>query len=365
MLSMMGKGKVAMAMSGGVDSSVAAAWLVTQGYEVIGITMRLSDDTRETARGASCGALGAAEEAKRIADIIGIAHEVVDFREIFRRQVIDYFLAAYGAGETPNPCIVCNRRLKFDALWQQAQALGADFIATGHYARITWNEAAGRHQLRKGRDEKKDQSYVLCQLPAALLPHVLLPLGDFTKQEVREMAREFALPVAQKAESQEICFIPDDDYGRFLRENRPDCLRPGDIVDRAGRVLGRHGGVPLYTIGQRRGLGIAAPAPLYVIGLDMAQNRVIVGESAEVFAAGLTAREVNWLTDEGLLAPRRLEVKVRYGPRSAWAAVLPLGEDRCQVRFEAPQRAITPGQSVVFYDGDEVLGGGVIDRSVK
>lgn len=349
---MKGKGRVFAAMSGGVDSSVAAALLVREGYDVVGGTMRLSEEVR--------GGERAAEDARRVAELLHIPHYVVDFRALFRRRVIDYFVASYAAGQTPNPCVSCNRYLKFSAMWEKAREFGADFLATGHYARIVWNGALGRCQLRKGRDDKKDQSYVLYPIASALLPHLLFPLGDFTKSEIRDMAADFKLPVAAKAESQEICFIADDDYGRFLRERRPDCLKPGAIVDGAGCVLGHHAGVPLYTIGQRRGLGIAAAKPLYVIGLDMAQNQVIVGKEDEVFADTLIAWDVNWLTGAALKEPRRVEAKIRYGSRTAWATVSPLAAAKVEVRFDVLQRAVTPGQSVVFYDGDEVLGGGVI-----
>lgn len=346
------KGKVLVAMSGGVDSAVAAVCLVREGYDVVGVTMRLSDEVR--------GADRAAADARQVAECLHIPHHVVDFRARFRHHVIDYFVEAYAAGETPNPCVACNRYLKFSGLWETAQTCGADFLATGHYARVLWSEPLGRWQLLKGRDEKKDQSYVLYHISPDLLPHLLLPLGAFTKAEIREMAADFGLSVAAKAESQEICFIPDDDYGRFLREHCPDCVTPGDIVDRTGRVLGRHDGVPLYTIGQRRGLGIAASEPLYVIGLDREKNQVMVGSAAEVFTDTLTAHDVNWLTGGPLTTPRRVEAKIRYGPHTAWAEVSPLGAAEVEVYFDAPQRAVTPGQSVVFYDGEEVVGGGVI-----
>ena len=340
-------------MSGGVDSSVAAARLVREGYDVIGVTMRLSEEVR--------GGERAAEDARGVAELLQIPHYVADFRELFRRRVIDYFVTAYAAGQTPNPCVACNHYLKFSGLWEKAQEFGADFLATGHYARVTWNKTLGSFQLLKGRDGKKDQSYVLYHIASDLLPQLLLPLGDFTKPEIRDMAADLGLPVATKAESQEICFIADDDYGRFLREHCPECLKPGDIVDGTGRVLGRHAGAPLYTIGQRRGLGIAAPEPLYVIGLDMKKNQVVVGKENEVFTDTLTARGVNWLAGNPLGLPRRVEAKIRYGPRTALAAVSPLDESRVEVRFDTPQRAVTPGQSVVFYNGDEVLGGGVIE----
>lgn len=352
-----------MAMSGGVDSAVAAARLLNEGYEVVGVTMRLSKDVRSVDETRDCGSDRAAADARRVADIFGFPHYIVDFRALFHARVVEYFLNTYAAGRTPNPCVVCNRYLKFSGLWEKAREMGADFLATGHYARLQWDDALRRHRLLKGRDAKKDQSYVLYHIAPEMLPRLLFPLGEFTKSEVRAMAEKLGLPVAKKAESQEICFIDDDDYGRFLRENRPDCLRPGNIVDQSGKVLGRHEGAPLYTIGQRRGLGVAAPTPLYVTGLDIAHNRVIVGTAEEVFASSLTAGDLNWLTGKPLTSPRRVEAKIRYGVRTGWAVVSPQGENRVTVCFEKPQRAITPGQSVVFYDGDEVLGGGTIESA--
>lgn len=358
------KEKVVVAMSGGVDSSVTAALLQEKGYEVVGVTMRLSAILRDAEGNCrSCCPVRAEQDARRVAEILGIEHYVVDFRELFRRHVIEPFLSEYAAGRTPNPCISCNRYLKFEALMQKARELGADYTATGHYARIGWNETAERYELRKGIDERKDQSYVLYHLTQEKLRHFLTPLGELQKKEVRILAEKYHLPVAHKSESQEICFVPNDDYGAFLRTHRPECLCPGNIVDEAGHVLGRHDGVPLYTIGQRRGLGIAASQPLYVKRLNMDKNEVVVGPSETIMGNGLIAHDLNWIAVEELTEPIRVRVKIRYSRNEGTAEVLPLADGMVEVRFDEPQRAITPGQSAVFYLDDVVVGGGVIERA--
>lgn len=348
------KKKVAVAMSGGVDSSLCAALLQEQGYEVLGITMQLSDDSREVA-----GVSTAAKDAKRVADFLGIEHVVADFRTLFSERVVDYFLTEYLTARTPNPCVVCNRFLKFGELFAFAREKGADFLATGHYARIE-QEADGAVALKKGKDVKKDQSYVLYRLPREILPHILFPLGNYRKEETRTIAKRRGLPVADKAESQEICFVPEDDYKVYLSQHRPHSFHAGDIVNMQGEVLGQHRGLPFYTIGQRKGLGIAAEQPLYVIALDRENNRVIVGENEAVYASSLLAKDVNWLIDApvGELSVR---AKIRYGNREAEAHVLPMSDGRVRVAFPEPQRAVTPGQSVVFYAGDRLLGGAVIE----
>ena len=356
------KKRVLAAMSGGVDSSVTAALLLEQGYEVIGVTMRLSEESREADDDKGCCSIKSVNDAQHVASILGIPHYVLDFREQFEKHVICNFLDEYAKGRTPNPCIECNRAMKFGALMQKARELGADFVATGHYARITYNEEKGLYELKKGLDDKKDQSYVLYHLNQETLAHFLLPLGGFTKPEVREMAEKYKLPVAHKAESQEICFIPDDDHGRFLREHRPEALIPGDIVDMEGHVLGHHLGVPLYTIGQRKGLGIAAPEPLYVVRLDTEHNQVIVGGAQDVFFGGLTAGNVSW-TIPAPTEPLRCTAKVRYGRREGACTAEITADGALHVVFDEPQRAVTPGQSVVLYDGERVLGGGIIESA--
>ena len=357
------KPKVVVAMSGGVDSSLTAALLVRAGYEVIGVTMRLSDEGRE-ADERGCCTLQAADDARRVAEILGIAHYVMNFKTLFQATVIDYFIGEYTQGRTPNPCIACNRHVKFEGLLQRALALNAPLVATGHYARIE-KGADGRYLLKKGVDAAKDQSYVLYHLNQETLRHFLMPLGAYTKAETRRLAAALDLPVADKPESQEICFVPNDDYKAYLKEHAPEALRPGEIVDQTGTVLGRHEGVPLYTVGQRRGLGVAAPRPLYVTGLDHRRNRVIVGEREDVFSRALIARELNWIAIDALEAPLSVRAKVRYGAKEGNATVYPLRGGAVKVVFEEPQRAVTPGQSVVFYDGDYVVGGGIIERSAR
>ncbi len=278
----------------------------------------------------------------------------------FTETVVNYFIAEYAAGRTPNPCIACNRYVKFEGLLKKALALGAEYVATGHYARITYDDNRRRFLLRKGIDAAKDQSYALYHLNQHTLQHFLMPLGDYTKVETRQLAAEFGLAVADKPDSQEICFVPDDDYKAFLAEKAPESLRPGEIVDTRGRVLGRHRGLPLYTVGQRKGLGLAAGTPLYVVALDRERNRLVVGGAAEVFAHELIADDLNFIAMDELSTPVTAAAKIRYSAREAAALITPLGEGRVRVSFTEPQRAVTPGQSVVFYDGDIVLGGGII-----
>ena len=363
----LGKKKVIVAMSGGVDSSLTAALLRDKGYEVIGITLRLADENRDSACGVpdrGCCSEVSVDDARRVAEILGIPHYVLEFRELFREKVIANFLAEYARGRTPNPCIACNRYIKFAAMLAKADEIGADYVATGHYARIT-QEPDGEYALRKGIDAGKDQSYVLYNLTQAMLRRFLFPLGDYKKEHTRELAAAYELPVANKPDSQEICFVPNDDYKAYIRQHNPGCLIPGDIVDLAGHVLGHHDGVPLYTIGQRRGLGIAAPEPLYVVGLDTQTNRVIVGGAQDVFAQSLTATDLNWLSGRPIPERIKCRAKTRYGKREGEAVVERQPDGSVRVRFEEPQRAITPGQSVVFYDGDRVLGGGIIDSVLR
>ena len=348
------KKKVAVAMSGGVDSSLCAALLQEQGYEVLGITMQLSDDSREMN-----GVSSAATDARRVADFLGIEHVVADFRTLFSDKVVDYFLTEYLTARTPNPCVICNRFLKFGELLSFAKEKGADFLATGHYVRVE-KEEDGSFALKKGRDEKKDQSYVLYRLPREILSHILFPLGSYRKEETRALAQKLSLPVANKAESQEICFVPEDDYKAYLSQHRPNRFRPGDIVDMQGQILGQHRGLPFYTIGQRKGLGIAAAHPLYVIALDEANNRVIVGKNEELYASSLFASDVNWLMEEPT-QEISVHAKIRYGSREVQANVLPLKDRAVKVSFLEPQRAVTPGQSVVFYSGERLVGGATIE----
>ncbi|MBR4151988.1 MAG: tRNA 2-thiouridine(34) synthase MnmA [Selenomonadaceae bacterium] len=338
--------KIAVAMSGGVDSSLTAALLLEKDFEVIGVTMRLDDEEKNIL------------DASRVCKHLGIRHVVADFREIFRAKVENYFVEEYLRGRTPNPCVRCNREIKFGALFDFAKDLGADYMATGHYARIVFED--GRFKLKKAVDVKKDQSYVLYNLTAEKLAKIILPLGEFSKAETRRLAEELKLPVAAKPDSQEICFVPDDDYKSFIANRVPtaQALQAGEIVDANGKILGRHNGVANYTIGQRKGMGIAAPQPLYVTRLDVANKKIVVDTNDKLFSETLTAREVHWIYKPQL--PKTLQAKIRYGSRFAECEVTEK-ENFLLVKFSEPQRAVTPGQSIVFYDDDEVLGGAIID----
>lgn len=345
----MEKTKIAVAMSGGVDSSLTAALLKEQGHEVIGITMELSD----------CSA-GAIQDAKVVADFLGIPHYVANFRELFQEKVINYFLDEYGRGRTPNPCVACNPNVKFGGLIGKAQELGCEYLATGHYARVGYNEETGRYDISKGTDDHKDQAYALYRLKQEQLAHIMTPLGGWVKTDTRREAAKRNLPVANKPESQEICFVPDD-YKAYLLQHRPELQKTGDIVDTQGKVLGRHQGIAFYTVGQRKGLGIAAEHPLYVIGLDAAKNQVVVGSNNQVFANGLLADQLNWVAIANLEQPMEANVKIRYGAKEAPAILYPQSDGKVKVEFCEPARAVTPGQSAVFYIGDRVLGGGIIE----
>ncbi|MFN8475883.1 MAG: tRNA 2-thiouridine(34) synthase MnmA [Anaerolineae bacterium] len=353
-----GNGKrVVVAMSGGVDSSVAAALLVEQGYDVIGIMMRLWSEPDPTAENKCCS-LEAVDDARRVAYGLGIPFYLLNFETVFKQWVVDFFTQEYAAGRTPNPCLACNRHIRFRFLLQHALSLGAEAMATGHYARV--DQVDSRYRLLKGVDAAKDQSYVLHMLTQRELPHVMFPIGGYTKPEVRRMAEERGLPVASKHDSMELCFLADNNYRRFLQEHAPDALVPGPIVSATGQTLGEHGGLPLYTIGQRKGLGIATGEPLYVVGTDVARNAVIVGDASRLYREDFAVRNVSW-TNGAPDAPLAAEVKVRYKAAPVPAVVTPLPDGRVEVRLTEPQRAVTPGQGAVFYHGDEVLGGGIID----
>ncbi len=351
---------VVVAMSGGVDSSVAAARLVEAGYRVHGIMLRLWVDPFEEldqARENRCCTFEAISDAQRIADQLGIPFQLVHAGERFKEIVVDYFIREYSQGRTPNPCLMCNRRLRFDFMLRYAQdELGADFLATGHYARVRWTPAGV--QLLRGADAHKDQSYVLSMVPQEALRRLAFPVGDLTKPEVRALARRYGLRVATKPESQDLCFT--NDYRSFLRHWADDAIRPGPILDLAGRELGQHQGLPFYTIGQRKGLSVNSRERLFVVALDRERNAVIVGPAAALERDSLIARDVNWILDAPH-SPWRATVKIRYKSADHPATLIPLGEGRVEVRFDTPVRGVTPGQGVVFYQGDICLGGGFIE----
>lgn len=349
--------KIAVAMSGGVDSSVTAALLKQQGHQVFGITMRLF---------APCttGSGSAAHDARVVADHLGIPHHIVDFEPEFRELIINDFIQEYGCGQTPNPCVRCNRFIKFGLLLEKARELGAEVLATGHYVRNT-ADPDGTCHLLMARNIHKDQSYFLYTLTQERLKQVLFPLGEMeSKDEVRRLAREFGLPVAEKSDSQEVCFIPGDDYIAFLEGSGELAHRPGEIVHRDGQIIGTHLGTHRFTIGQRKGLGIAWSEPLYVVALDTVQNRVVVAEQQHVFADGLLAGDVSWIQQ-----PEKDEFssscKIRYRHHPVECTVRIREDGSCEVRFPVPQKAVTPGQSVVFYQGSEVVGGGRILSAIS
>lgn len=359
----MSKGSVMIGMSGGVDSSVAAAILLEKGYDAVGVTMQIWPDLpgeRQKNEGGCCS-LSAVDDARRVADKLGIPYYVLNFKDVFQEKVIDYFKEEYIAGRTPNPCIACNRHVKFEALLQKAVSMGMDYVATGHYAKAEYDEGIGRHLLKKSVTASKDQTYALYTLTQEQLSRTLFPIGDYTKDRVRELAREIGLTVASKPDSQEICFVEDNDYGRFICENTSYEIKPGYFLDTSGNRLGKHRGIIHYTVGQRKGLGITFGKPMYVVSVNPENNSVVLGEEKEVFTGGLKASDLNFISIEALSGEMRVTAKIRYSAKEAPAVIKPLGTERVSVEFETPQRAVTPGQSVVFYDGETVVGGGVID----
>ncbi len=337
--------KVAVAMSGGLDSSVTAALLLKKGYEVVGMTMDigLEETKRETV-----------EKSQKIADKLGIPFYSVDYKKEFKNKVINYFRQEYSLGRTPNPCIVCNEKIKFGLLREEALSLGIEFIATGHYAKIEYDKRRNRHLLRKGIDKRKDQSYVLFRLTQNQLKHTLMPLGNYTKRKVKEIAEELDLNIDGNLESQDVCFMAQESHHKFLK------TKTGPILNKKGKVLGEHQGIHFFTVGQRKGLGISQGNPLYVIDIDKEKNALIVGEEKDIFKDKIMVGEVNWIAIEKLNKPCKVKAKIRYAHCSAEALITALSHKEVQVEFSLLQRAITPGQAVVFYHNDIVLGGGWI-----
>lgn len=352
------KRNVVVAMSGGVDSSVAAALLVEGGHAVTGMMLRLWNEPGREEHNRCCTP-DAMAEARRVANRLGIPFYVIDVRRAFRETVVEDFLRGYSQGITPNPCLVCNRQIRWGILLENALNMGVDYLATGHYARLRSNPD-GSIELHRGLDANKDQSYVLSVLDQAQLVRTMLPVGELAKSEVRRLAQAFGLAVAQRADSQDLCFLAGQDYREFLARHAPEAVRSGVIIDRAGKVLGRHSGLAHYTIGQRKGLGVASQAPLYVLEKRMAENVLVVGQAEELGQRRLRAEQVNWISGKAPNSPFQAGVKVRYRSILHEAVVTPAGADQAEVEFVKPVRDISPGQRAVFYIGDRVMGGGMI-----
>lgn len=348
-------------MSGGVDSSVAAYLLKEQGYDVIGVTMQIWQDEDiicQAENGGCCG-LSAVEDARRVASDLEIPYYVMNFKQEFKQNVIDYFIKEYLEGKTPNPCIACNRYVKWESLLKRSLEIGADFIATGHYARIT-KLSNGRIALQKSATAQKDQTYALYNLSQYQLEHTLMPVGEYTKDQIREIADKIGLKVANKPDSQEICFIPDHDYAKFINENSQKQIEPGNFVTKEGKILGKHRGITHYTVGQRKGLNLSMGHPVFVLEIRPDTNEVVIGNGTQVFSDRLFAGNINFMALSGLEEEREVTAKIRYSHKGAACKIHRYQEDKIECIFAEPQRAITPGQAVVFYDGDIVLGGGTI-----
>ena len=355
------KKKVAVGMSGGVDSSVAAYLLKEQGYDVIGVTMQIwqDEDPLAQAENGGCCGLSAVDDARRVADRLGIPYYVLNFKREFKENVIDYFMDEYMHARTPNPCIACNRYVKWEALLNRARELGCDYIATGHYARVVQLDN-GRYALKKSATDRKDQTYALYNLTQEQLAHTLMPVGEYEKEQIREIAAKIGLLIANKPDSQEICFIPDNDYAGYIERESGKTFPKGNFVDLEGNILGTHKGIIHYTIGQRKGLGLSMGSPVFVVDIRLETNEVVIGSNLDTFHDSLYAGKVNLMSVDALEGEREVVAKIRYSHKGAPCRIRMVDTVLC--KFKEPVRAITPGQAVVFYDGDIVLGGAVIDR---
>ncbi|MFA9463893.1 MAG: tRNA 2-thiouridine(34) synthase MnmA [Velocimicrobium sp.] len=357
----MKKEKVVIGMSGGVDSSVAAYLLKEAGYDVVGVTMQIwqDEDVYSQEENGGCCGLSAVDDARRVADSLEIPYYVMNFKQEFKENVMDYFVAEYMKGRTPNPCIACNRYVKWESLLKRSLDIGADYIATGHYARVKKLDN-GRYTLEKSATAAKDQTYALYNLTQFQLSHTLMPVGEYTKDEIRKIAEQINLRVANKPDSQEICFIPDNDYAKFIKENALKEIKEGNFITTSGEVIGKHKGISHYTIGQRKGLNLSLGKPVFVVELRPETNEVVIGDNEEVFHDRLYANQLNFMTIDHLEGEMKINAKIRYNHQGASATVRMVSEDVMECVFDEPQRAITPGQAVVIYDGDYVLGGGTI-----
>lgn len=357
----MSKGTVVVGMSGGVDSSVAAYLLKQEGYDVIGVTMQIWQDdyNEENRKGEGCCGITAVDDARRVADRIGIPYYVMNFKKEFKKHVIDYFLSEYQCGRTPNPCLACNRYVKWEALLKRSLEIGADYIATGHYARVELL-ANGRFAVRNSVTAKKDQTYALYNLTQEQLKRTLMPIGAYTKEQIRRIAEEAGLMVAHKPDSQDICFIPDNDYAGFIEEHTKKKSRPGNFVDKDGKILGTHKGITHYTIGQRKGLNLSMGHPVFVTAVRPDTNEVVIGDNMDVFTDRLIAGNMNYMSIPDFEGEYRTFAKIRYNHGGAPCILHKLFDNRVECIFDEPVRAVTPGQAVVFYDGEYVMGGGTI-----